>query len=319
MDELTKKLLMELQYKFPLSPRPFSVVGERLGISEDEIIEHLKHLKEQGILKRIGFYVNYKAYRQVAALVAFRTDDPDELNKLILREFITTHSYIRNHPYYNLWVVVRDKSRELIKEKIARIAEQGKADFVILWSKKVYRLSVKYDLYRGTSWAGPYSVIKENPPTPSKLGLSTELVSGFRSLPIMKRPYKNLAEKHGISEEELVKIAAMLLEKGVLGDPGVALDGHKAGFTYNAMVVMEPRVNEHETCKWIIDNIPEATHVVLREPWPPDKWRHVCYMMIHAKDSSLLKPVYEKIEESPVTKDYLPIISLRDLLPGVIR
>ncbi len=319
MSDIEKRVLMELQYNFPLVSKPFDVVAKRLGTSVDEIIDVVKKMKELGILKRIGFYVNYKSYRQVAALVAFRTDEPEKLANEILKNFTTTHSYIRNHPYYNLWVVVRDKNKEALKNKIEKLATQNKADFVILWSKRVYRLSVKYDLEKGISRAGPFSKIVENPPSPSELGLDTNLVRALRVLPLKREPYKELATKYGLDEERLVEITKMLLEKGVLGDPGAALDGHRAGFTYNAMVVMWSATKETELCEWIINNVPEATHVVLREPWPPEKWRHNCYMMVHAVDETRLRPVYEKLDESPYVKDYLQIISLRDLLPGIIR
>lgn len=314
-----KRVLMELQYNFPLSEKPFHDVAERLDLGVEKVLEMVKSLKEKGVLKRIGFYVNYKSYKQVAALVAFRADSVDELATDIVSAFTTTHSYIRNHPYYNLWVVVRDRDKDTLRSKIKTIAQKHGADYVILWSKRVYRLSVKYDLYRGVSRAGPFSKIVENPPTPQDLGLDINIVRSLRVLPIEARPYAKIAAKYGLSERTLVELAKKLLEEGVLGDPGAALDGHSIGFTYNAMVVMRPATSETSLCEWIVNNIPEATHVVLRDPWPPEKWSHNCYMMIHAVDESRLKPVYEKLDESPHVKDYLPIISLKDLLPGVIR
>jgi len=180
--------LMELQYKFPLVEDPYAVVAERIGVSEDELLGVLKRLKGEGILKRVGFYFNPRSIGRVATLIAFESDDVEGVAKHVSRVLEVTHSYERGHPRYRLWVVARGLSVEEIVSRVREVCEKLGCGWLVLPSKKLYRLSVKYDLRSGISRAGPYSRVVENPPNPEDLGYSVELAKALRSLPLEPNP-----------------------------------------------------------------------------------------------------------------------------------
>ena len=50
----TKKYLNILQKEFPLEERPFQVVAERCGITEEEALSRIQKMKDEGIIRRIG-------------------------------------------------------------------------------------------------------------------------------------------------------------------------------------------------------------------------------------------------------------------------
>jgi DNA-binding Lrp family transcriptional regulator len=54
MDKTDKDILNEIQSDFPLTPRPYLVLGNRLGMSESEVFSRVKQLKKAGIIRRIG-------------------------------------------------------------------------------------------------------------------------------------------------------------------------------------------------------------------------------------------------------------------------
>ena len=54
LNELDKKIIQLIQGDLPLEPRPFAVLSERIGIPEEELVERLKALKEQGVIRRFG-------------------------------------------------------------------------------------------------------------------------------------------------------------------------------------------------------------------------------------------------------------------------
>ncbi len=60
MDELDKRLVRELQGNIPHAENPYLELGLRLGISEDEVVERLKALKESGRLKRIAAVLRHQ-------------------------------------------------------------------------------------------------------------------------------------------------------------------------------------------------------------------------------------------------------------------
>ncbi|MEM1873517.1 MAG: Lrp/AsnC family transcriptional regulator, partial [Acidilobaceae archaeon] len=177
MPDLRTTLLMKLQYEFPLTATPFLDVARELGVSEELALSELRRLAETGVLKRVGFYYNYRSRRQVAALIGVACGERySEAAEATRRDPLTTHSYLRDHPEVNLWVVARRASRgELIEyaEELARLC--GSSRYTVLFSKKTLKLSVKYDLLEGVSRSGSYSKLPENPPRPEDLGVDPRL------------------------------------------------------------------------------------------------------------------------------------------------
>ena len=54
IDELDKRIIALIQGDLPLDSRPFAVMADQLGITEDEFMERVKSLKEEGVIRRFG-------------------------------------------------------------------------------------------------------------------------------------------------------------------------------------------------------------------------------------------------------------------------
>ncbi|WP_052296961.1 Lrp/AsnC family transcriptional regulator [Pyrolobus fumarii] len=324
LGEFERRALMLLQYEFPLdSLDPFEHVAVKLGVDTDHLLSALQRLAEQGILKRVGFYVNPRSRRKSVALVAFRGGNVDKAASLCASDDEVTHCYERDGGEWRVWVVRRARSIDELLSWAASFARNIGADgFEVLVARRVHRLSVKYDLYRGVSRAGPYTRVVLNPPSPEELGLPSELPALVRSLPLSRRPYASIAERLGLREEDVLQGVKLLLERGVLGDPGAVLDGHRIGFRYNAMVVAWPRTSTERLCEEIVDNIPEATHIVERLPYPSDTkayWAPTCYAMVHGVSRDVIEPVIRRVEQLDSVDRVEVLYSVRDLKPGAER
>ncbi|MFZ0468406.1 MAG: AsnC family protein [Thiogranum sp.] len=70
-DPVNRALLRAVEGGLPLALRPYAVVGEQLGIAENEVIARLHNLQEQGIIKRMGVVVRHRVlgYRANAMVV----------------------------------------------------------------------------------------------------------------------------------------------------------------------------------------------------------------------------------------------------------
>ncbi len=315
-----RRLLMALQYDFdPEDPDPYATAASEAGIGEGEAVRLLRDLAVRGILKRVGYYLNYRSHGRVAALVAYATRGRARLVAEVYRgDPETTHVYLRDHPVYDLWVVVKRRSREELEAHVRGVAEEFGVDYVILYSRRTYKLSVKYDLERGISRSGRYAEVHPDPPRPEELGIPLGLARSLRSLPLVERPYKAIAAKHGLAEDEVIDAAVKLLRAGVLGDPGAALDGWRIGFRDNAMVVMEPGTDYGSLCS-CVTRLPFTTHVVEREPVPPGAWRQNCYFMVHGVSRGVVDSAILEASETCRPRSLRPIRSLADLKPGVTR
>ncbi|MEB3860765.1 MAG: Lrp/AsnC family transcriptional regulator, partial [Desulfurococcales archaeon] len=157
---------------------------------------------------------------------------------------------------------------------------------------------------------------------PEDLGIPKTLPHSLRALPIEERPYASAARKHGMTEGDVVALVGEMLEKGILGDPGAALEGRLAGFKENGMVVMEPAgcsdEDELELCNCAA-KFPYSTHVVWREAYPRDRWRHICYFMVHATTRERIEQARLQAQETCKPRDSMVLYSLEDLKPHTVR
>ncbi|HTH17503.1 MAG TPA: Lrp/AsnC family transcriptional regulator, partial [Magnetospirillum sp.] len=70
MDDTDRAIIDALQDGFPISSRPFADAARPLGLTEDELIERIKCLRERGVLSRFGPMVNADRFGGHNTLVA---------------------------------------------------------------------------------------------------------------------------------------------------------------------------------------------------------------------------------------------------------
>jgi DNA-binding Lrp family transcriptional regulator len=121
MDEFDRRLLDEFQRDFPLTPRPFAVLAERLGVSEAAVRRRLDELKKMGAVSRVGavFRPNTVGFSTLAAL-AVPHHDMARVAAFVSSFPEVNHNYQREHAF-NLWFVVAAATRERVTEVIESI------------------------------------------------------------------------------------------------------------------------------------------------------------------------------------------------------
>jgi len=70
LDDVDRELLNAVQWDFPLEPRPYSVLGERLGVTEPEVRERIAKVKAAGVLRQLSAIFDTRALGYSSALVA---------------------------------------------------------------------------------------------------------------------------------------------------------------------------------------------------------------------------------------------------------
>ena len=144
-----RTLVRALENGLPLSTRPYKDLGDRLGISEQQVIDEISLLQELGIIKRMGVVVRHRklGYRANAMVV---WDIPDELVSEIgcfLGEMsCITLSYRRPRRLpqwpYNLFTMIHAASRQEVQETIGQLIETyalKRFNHAILFSKTCYK------------------------------------------------------------------------------------------------------------------------------------------------------------------------------------
>ena len=147
MDDLDRDLLNTIQTDFPLDPRPYRVLGERLGIPEAEALARVQALAESGVIRRIGPSFDSRKLGHVSTLVAMKVppDRLDEVAALISSYPQVTHNYGREHEY-NLWFTLVCPSRGEIDRIASEISERtGIGDLHLLPAERMFKIRVEFE------------------------------------------------------------------------------------------------------------------------------------------------------------------------------
>ncbi|MBP9020032.1 MAG: AsnC family transcriptional regulator [Syntrophobacterales bacterium] len=148
MDDIDRKILNLIQKDFPVTAEPFKEIGAAVGISEDEALERVRRLREEGIIRRIGAVFDPGKLGFVSALCAARV--PEEKVGLFVETVNTlpgvTHNYRRNHEY-NVWFTVIAPSEELLEESLAGIKERsGIAEILTMRAVRTFKVDASFEL-----------------------------------------------------------------------------------------------------------------------------------------------------------------------------
>ena len=310
------KLLMGIQYNLPLTETPLIDLAENLGYDKEYVLKETLKLIKDGIIKRYGANLNYKAFKEVkkAALVGFNVEHDrvfevaEKINRIdILR---LKHNFLREHERYNVWFTIKAESFEKINEIVDEIANQcGISDYVILPTKRVWKMDVKYDLIKGVSWSNK-GIEPESIPTIDELGFDREIVRKFESLIVSERPFKEF-ESYGYKENEIVEIIKELLKKGVVRDFSGVLRESKIGFKENGMTLLKINSKTERVVVKLIENYPQITHLVERISHP--NWGYSIYFMVHAVKKDPIENIRNEVMEFDGVVDAVTVYSKKNL------
>ncbi len=123
LDDVDATVINLLQDGFPLVPRPFAVAGEQIGLSEAEVIERVRRLREAGVLTRFGPFFDAAAMGGALCLCAMAVpvDRFEEVATMVNAHHEVAHNYERAHRL-NMWFVLATETPEGIA-KAARDIE----------------------------------------------------------------------------------------------------------------------------------------------------------------------------------------------------
>lgn len=102
-----RTLINGLQGGFPICERPFLAVAERLGLTEEQVIDGIRDLLDTGMLSRFGPMYQAERLGGSLSLVAMKVPEADfeRVVELVNAFPEVAHNYAREHEL-NLWFVL---------------------------------------------------------------------------------------------------------------------------------------------------------------------------------------------------------------------
>jgi len=147
LDELDKKILDLIQTGFPISPRPYAEVGEKLGLTESEVLARVRGLRQKNIIRRLGANFQSKKLGWRSTLCAAKVP-PEKLDEFVAevnRHAGVTHNYLRDHEY-NIWFTFIGPSWENVCETLAAITQKTGIEILNLPAEKMFKIKVDFQM-----------------------------------------------------------------------------------------------------------------------------------------------------------------------------
>lgn len=149
LDEIDKQLLQLTQDEFSIMKRPWKELGNRLKITEEEVLLRLKRLCNKGVIRKIGPILNtQKLGLSASTLIAMKVPEEkiEQVASIINEYESVSHNYQREHEY-NLWFTIRTSDEKKLRrtiEEIKRRTEIPDANILDLPTLRVFKIDVRF-------------------------------------------------------------------------------------------------------------------------------------------------------------------------------
>lgn len=149
---LEKSIIRRLQEEIPIVPEPYKVIAEELGISEQQLLENIKSLRDKKMLKRISGILHHRTVGFKAnAMVVWSVpkDKVKEVTDVMVTFPQISHCYERktsvNWPY-NIYTMIHAETFEKCEDIILKVSKAIAIDkYESLYSiKELKKSSMKY-------------------------------------------------------------------------------------------------------------------------------------------------------------------------------
>jgi DNA-binding Lrp family transcriptional regulator len=131
------------------------------------------------------------------------------------------------------------------------------------------------------------------------------------SLPIIERPYLEIAKRAGMTEDEVIARVREWLDAGVIRRFGARVKHQAIGYTANGMSVWDVPPDHVEAAGKYMASFPEVSHCYTRPRMP--QWPYNLYAMIHGKQEQEVRSIAFDIAAHLHLTSYEVLFSTREL------
>lgn len=307
------EILSRIQKKFPLVARPFEVIADELGMSEDEVLAILQEQKKANIVRQTSAIFDTKRLGYVSSLVAFKIA-PQKISdavKIINSHPGISHNYERNHDF-NIWftLAVAPNSKLGLQKTVELLAVLTKADdFIILPTLKLFKINVKLNTTGKDEKKEEVKRVehKEIELTPLHHAI---IRYAQNDIEFVQEPFKKMVDAIGIDYDTFFGALDELQEAGVMRRFASILNHRKAGFSANAMVVWDVDEQNGEMIGEKAAAFSAVSHCYLRPKYP--NWPYNLFTMVHGKSEEETNSIIEEMAAEIDAKSHMPLYSSRE-------
>ena len=318
--EADAQLLNAVQWSFPLDAQPYAVLAERLGFTEDEVIDRLRAVKAEGVLRQLSAIFDTRALGYTSALIAAKVDADriDAAAEIINEHPGVSHNYKRNHDY-NLWYTLAVPPGEDFDTHLDVLHQASGARVTRkLPTLKLYKIGVKLDMTGKMAADAKAEVLeherperKADMPAPELSDLEVRVIQLCQDdLPLEPRPFAAQAEKLGINEDELLAILHSFTERKLMRRFAAVMNHRTAGFKANAMGVWAVPEDDLEEIGPQMAGFAAVSHCYRRPTY--DDWPYTVFTMVHGRSARDCEATIDAIASETGVDEYTLLWSIKE-------
>ena len=314
MTSIDRKIITRIQEDFPLNVRPFKILGDDYGISEEEALARVRELKRTNMIRQISAIFDTRSMGYQSSLIAAQADSAriKETADVINEHPGVSHNYRRNHEF-NLWftVAVAPESRLGLEKTVELMGELSRARSIrIMPTLRLYKIGVTLDMTSEVNLAkseeGVYNEEKVN---------REKLSDGDRAairvlqedIELISEPFGVMAVQLGVSQERLFETMSELVRRGKMRRFAAILNHRRAGFMANAMGVWQVEPEKIDEMGSAMAKFKAVSHCY-RRPTYPD-WPYALFSMVHGKTEEECEKILKAMSEETGLADYKALYS----------
>lgn len=317
LDDLDKRLLNMIQTEFPMDPRPFRVLGEALGTTEDDVIRRIHRLEEGEFVRQLSAIFDTRSLGYQSSLVAMGVD-PEHINEaaeIINAHPGVSHNYKRNHAF-NLWFTIALPPYSDLEATVQRLHElSGATSTRLLPTLRLFKIGVKLDMTGedGLIGGGP-AYTHETREKAKDYALTQRDIDVIRALQddllVVPEPFAAPAAAAGMTVEELLAWGKKLQEAGHLRRFAAILYHRRAGFSANGMGVWKVPQERALEVGSVMGTFNAVSHCYLRPVY--EDWPYNIFTMVHGRKVKDCEDILKAISEHTGIEEYVTLYSTKE-------
>ncbi|WP_353568383.1 siroheme decarboxylase subunit alpha [Haloferula sargassicola] len=321
-------LLGAIQESIPFVARPFAAIGARCGLTEKQVLDRLRALKEGKVIRQISAIFDTRSLGYASSLVAARIapEKIDSAVAVINSHPGVSHNYLRNHDF-NLWytIAVPPTSRLGLEETVNRLHQLSGAETTrLLPTLKLFKIGVRFDI-EGS--ATPTDQVKPAYTEASRQQagpLTDQEIEFVRrmqcDLDLGPEPFVEVAGQLGLSFEEAAAMHERFLTTGRMRRFAAVLHHRRAGFGANAMGVWAGPQDDPGALQKLGETMAgfrAVSHCYLRPSYPD--WPYNLFTMVHGKTAEECEETLAAISETTGITNRQALYSTREFKKVRVR
>lgn len=313
--EKTRELLDLIQGEFPLVAQPYATLGERLGLTESEVLDHLAEARAAGVVRQICAIYDTKALGYSSALVAMKVA-PERLKHAVAVVNAhpgVSHNYRRNHEF-NIWFTVAMPPGHDLDAVIDRLHDLAEAESTRpMPTIQLFKIAVTLDMTgtRALDARGEPEYTQERRNEATKHAVTDTDIAYIRAtqgdLQDIPEPFEPVARELGWTVDQVLEYGREMIARGHLRRFAGILNHRQAGFRANGMAVWNVPTERVLEFGQYVAGYRGVSHCYQRPTYPD--WPYSVFSMLHHPKAAGVEETAAAIAKETGIEDYRVLYS----------